>query len=81
MLSIAVINKDIFFFTRARRLISPGSTADLRLTVQDKDILSDKGDAVKVIKPDAAVVSAVNKKRSLRMCASTIIGCRKSVDF
>jgi len=34
-----------------------------------------------VITPDAAVVSAVNKKRSLRMCDSTSTGRRKSADL
>lgn len=49
--------------------------------VISKDILSAKGDAVKLIISDTAVVSAVNKKRSLRMCDSTSTGCRKSVNL
>jgi hypothetical protein len=51
------------------------------IAVISKDILSAKGDAVEVITPDDAVVSAVNKKRSLRMCDSTSIGCRKNADL
>jgi hypothetical protein len=53
----------------------------LSIAVISIDILPAKGDAVKVITPDAAVVSAVNKKRSLRMYDSTSIGCRKGVDL
>jgi hypothetical protein len=51
------------------------------IAVISKDILSAKGDAVAVITPDAAVVSAVNKNRSLRMFDSTSTGCRKIVDL
>jgi len=51
------------------------------IAVISEDILSAKGDAVTVITPDAAVVSAVNKKRSLRMCDFTSIGCRKIADL
>jgi len=49
--------------------------------VISKDIISAKGDAVKVITPYAAVVSAVNEKKSPRMCDSTSTGCRKSADL
>jgi len=51
------------------------------IAVISKDILSAKGDAVKVITPDAAAVSTVTKDRSLSTCDSTSIGCRKSVDL
>jgi hypothetical protein len=51
------------------------------IAVISEDTLSAKGDAVTVITPDAAVVSAVNKKRSLRMCDVTSIGCRKIADL
>jgi hypothetical protein len=51
------------------------------IAVISEDILFAKGDALTVITPDAAVVSAVNKKRCLRMCDFTSIGCRKIADL
>lgn len=51
------------------------------IAVISEDKLSVKGDAVKVIMPNAAAVSAVNEMRSLRMCDSTSVGCRKSTEL
>jgi hypothetical protein len=48
------------------------------IAVLSKYRLSAKGNAVTVIGQNAAVVSAVNKRRNLRMSDSTNAGCRKS---